>query len=214
MANTPEALSAWTGSIDDLSAKVWEIMRAAFPEEVEPPTIRLVRDYIQRGLLGPVDKSGKELVFGYENLLRFVATRVLLRDGWNLGKIAEHLDRSPLHEIEDLLPRPENKALAALRRMRREGVAASEPPPTFTHLRRAAAMSPVQFEMRDALRRLGLPEEGPATEAVTLMAITPWFQALIESGRISRITQEEAEEIGRAVTASLLMLARRKEFRK
>ena len=54
----------------------------------------------------------------------------------------------------------------------------------------------------------------PATEAVTLMAITPWFQALVTTGRIPRITAEEAEEIGRAVTASLLKLARRKEFRK
>jgi len=41
----------------------------------------------------------------------------------------------------------------------------------------AATMSPIQFEMRDALRRLGLPEDGPATEAVTLMAITPWCSA-------------------------------------
>ena len=75
-------------------------------------------------------------------------------------------------------------------------------------------MSPMQFEMRGALRRLGLPEDGPATEAVTLMAITPWFQALVSTAHIPRITPEEAEEIGRAVTATLLLLARKKEFRK
>lgn len=214
MTNSPKDLSSWTGNIEELAEKVGDVMRQSGRPEVEPPTTRLVRDYIQRGLLGPVPRSGKELVFDYSHLVRFVATRVLLGDGWSLQKISEHLDHCPSEELEAFLPQTENRAMAALRRIRPEGFAASEPPPTATHLRMAAAMSPLQFEMRDALRRLGLPEDGPATEAVTLMAITPWFQALVTTGRIPRITPEEAEEIGRAVTASLLKLARRKEFRK
>ena len=75
-------------------------------------------------------------------------------------------------------------------------------------------MSSLQREMSDALRRLGLPADGPPVEAVALIAIAPWFQALVTTERLSRITPEEAEEIGRAITASLLRLARRKEFRK
>ena len=207
-------LSSWSGNIDELAGKVGEVLRQSGRPEVEPPTTRLVRDYIQRGLLGPVPRAGKELVFDYSHLLRFVAARMLLSDGWSLQKISEHLDHCPPEELEAFLPQAENRAMAALRRIRQEGFAASGPPPTATHLRRAAAMSPLQLEMSDALRRLGLPEDGPATEAVMLMAITPWFQALVTTGRIPRITPEEAEEIGRAVTASLLRLARRREFRK
>jgi DNA-binding transcriptional MerR regulator len=214
MMKSPEILRAWTGNIDELAEKVSELLRVSGRPEVDPLTTRLVRDYIQRGLLGPVQRSGKELVFDYSHLLRFVSTRVLLADGWSLQKIAEHLDHCPPEELEAFLPQTENRAMATLKRIRQEGFAASEPSPTSTHFRRAAAMSPLQIEMRHALRRLGLPEDGPATEAVTLMAITPWFQALVTTGRISRITPEEAEEIGGAVTASLLKLARRKEFRK
>ena len=214
MMNSSEILRTWAGSIDELAEKVSELLRVSGRPEADPPTTRLVRDYIQRGLLGPVQRSGQELVFDYSHLLRFVATRVLLGDGWSLQKISEHLAQCPPEELEAFLPQSENRAMAALKRIREEGFRAPDSTPTNTHFRRATAMSPLQFEMRHALRRLGLPEDGPATEAVTLMAITPWFQALVTTGRISRITPEEAEEIGSAVTASLLKLARKKEFRK
>ena len=63
--------------------------------------------------------------------------------------------------------------------------------------------------MREALRRLGLPEDGPAVEQLTLLAVAPWCQVLVESRRLSRLTIEEAEEIGRAITASLLTVTRK-----
>lgn len=210
-ANKP--LYYWTGNIDDLALKVSEILRVV-GEGAEPPTVRLIRDYVQRGLLGSISKSGKELLFTYENLLRFIATRVLLSDGWNLGKIGEHLEHCSHEELEAFLPQHENKALAALKRIRQERGADPADLTSAAHLRRAVALSPLQLEMRDALRRLGLPEDGPPVEAVTLMAIAPWFQALVTTSRIAQITPTEAEEIGNAVTASLLKLARRKEFRK
>jgi hypothetical protein len=74
---------------------------------------------------------------------------------------------------------------------------------------RAARLSSVQVELREALRRLGLPEDGPAVEQLTLIAVAPWCQVLVESGRLQRLTIEEAEEIGRAVTASLLTVAKK-----
>ena len=80
MMNSPKDLSSWTGNIEELAEKVGDVMRQSGRPEVEPPTTRLVRDYIQRGLLGPVPRSGKELVFDYSHLVRFVATRVLLGD--------------------------------------------------------------------------------------------------------------------------------------
>jgi hypothetical protein len=64
-------------------------------------------------------------------------------------------------------------------------------------------------ELREALRRLGLPEDGPAVEQLTLIAVAPWCQVLVESRRLQRVTIEEAEEIGRAVSASLLTVAKK-----
>lgn len=215
MKNRPNELRSWSGGIEDLAYKAWDILRDTETGYSGQPGIRLIRDYIQRGILGGISRAGKELVFTYDHLLRFVAARVLLADGWSLGKIAEYLDQCSRQELEALLPQPGNRALEALRQIRAEtGAAGVSPSSSSAHLRKAAAMSSLQREMGDALRRLGLPAEGPPVEAVTLIAIAPWFQALVTTERLSRITPEEAEEIGRAITASLLRLARRKEFRK
>jgi hypothetical protein len=74
---------------------------------------------------------------------------------------------------------------------------------------RAARLSSIQSEMREAVRRLGLPEEGALYQQVTVIAIAPWLQVLVQSRRLLRLTIEEAEEIGRAVTASLLTVAKK-----
>lgn len=214
MNDGTEDLRSWTGNMDDLGRKASEVLRAQSSEDAEPPAIRLIRDYLQRGLLGQASRTGKELSFGYVNLLRFIATRILLRDGWSLGKIAEHLDDLTIEELEAFMPQAENRALAALGWIRQMSFSSMEAPPSAAFMRRAVALTLLQIEMKAALQQLGLPEDGPATEAVTLMAITPWFQALVQSDRISRLTSEEADEIGRAVTASLIKISRRKDFRK
>ena len=109
----------WFGNIDDLRTTAHEIIeKNKIENAVEIYSVRLIRDYVSRGLLGVVRKAGKELLFEYEQLLRFVAVRVMITDGWSLGKIQEQLALSSLLEIEDLLP-PENKrALDTVERLR------------------------------------------------------------------------------------------------
>ena len=85
---------------------------------------------------------------------------------------------------------------------------------TFAVSRQAARRTSIQQEMQSALRKIGLPEDGPATEEITLIAITPWFQALLQKDRIRSLTLEEAEEIGKAVSASLTKLILKRGERK
>ena len=186
--------------------------------------VRMVRDYIQRGILGAVDKAGRELEFNYEHLLKLVLARVLLSDGWSLRKIAEHFNFSELRELEELFPSNDNPALSAVKRLR-SSVKFSEPPemsmsmpspprpstpkpslPRFGISKRVARQTSIQQEMRQALRKLGLPEDGPATEELTLLAIAPWFQILMEKRRMKTLTPEDAKDLGNAVTASLTQL--------
>lgn len=181
--------------------------------------VRMVRDYIQRGILGAVDKAGRELEFNYEHLLKLVLARVLLSDGWSLRKIAEHFNFSELRELEELFPSNDNPALSAVKRLR-SSVKFSEPPemsmsapippkpslPRFGISKRVARQTSIQQEMRQALRKLGLPEDGPATEELTLLAIAPWFQILMEKRRMKSLTPEDAKDLGSAVTASLTQL--------
>ena len=186
--------------------------------------VRMVRDYIQRGILGAVDKAGRELEFNYEHLLKLVLARVLLSDGWSLRKIAEHFNFSELRELEELFPSNDNPALSAVKRLR-SSVKFSEPPemsmsmpspprpstpkpslPRFGISKRVARQTSIQQEMRQALRKLGLPEDGPATEELTLLAIAPWFQILMEKRQMKTLTPEDAKDLGSAVTASLTQL--------
>ena len=186
--------------------------------------VRMVRDYIQRGILGAVDKAGRELEFNYEHLLKLVLARVLLSDGWSLRKIAEHFNFSELRELEELFPSNDNPALSAVKRLR-SSVKFSEPPemsmsmpspprpstpkpslPRFGISKKVARQTSIQQEMRQALRKLGLPEDGPATEELTLLAIAPWFQILMEKRRMKTLTPEDAKDLGSAVTASLTQL--------
>src|SRR5215831_20249468 len=52
------------------------------------PNERLVRHYVQVGILGRPERAGKEAHFRFRQLVELLATRVLLNDGWPLAKIA------------------------------------------------------------------------------------------------------------------------------
>ena len=205
--------SQWSGNIEDLvdeaNHRLALIGNRDNPYQ-GPLTIRVIRDYIQRGLLGDIRRLGKESLFVQENLNRLLAIRFLLADGWPLAKIREHFDLSTPEAINSLVPASESNALRSIRRIREDIVQRSDPPQPDPVLKSAARMSGIQAEMAAALSKLGLSGHGPMTEELTLIAIAPWCQVLIEADRLSKITVEEAEEIGRAITGSILTIANRK----
>jgi hypothetical protein len=210
----------WNGDASELAQVASKILTArGLGETLAEPNVRLLRDYAQRGIVSRPARHGKEAIYAYRQLLEFIAARVLVADGWPLAKIAEHFGHIDDLELFNLIAGDggKNRARSVIERIRSETQVAlardathpsadkSEQQSPSTQFReRAARLSGIQAEMRNALRRLGLPEDGPAVEQVTLLAVAPWCQVLVESGRFSRITIEEAEEIGRAVTASLL----------
>lgn len=196
-------LTNWSGTIEEFARKVADLSVRLGLENEGEPTIRLIRDYLQRGILGPTAKSGREIIFGYDNLMRHLAARVLLRDGWPRTKISEHFDTSSREELEALVPGLTNAAIAALQRVKHESTnAKTETTTRFSQ--HAARVSSIHGEMREAMRRLGLPPNSVATEQLTLIALAPWCQVLVQSDRLSHITIEEAEDIGRGLTACLL----------
>lgn len=201
----------WSGNMEEFSRKAAETLEGIGNPDVSEPTVRLIRDYMQRGILGDMSRKGREVIFEYGHLVRFVAARLLLADGWPLSKIKEHFDLSSPEEIEALIPGAPNRAVLALERIRSESAGQSGEPRQTTHFRdRAARVSSIHGELRDALQRLGIPDGRPATEELTLFAVAPWCQLLVQSDRLSRITLEAAEDIGHAVTASLISHITRK----
>jgi hypothetical protein len=224
---------SWSGDASELARVAGEILAArGHADASSGPNVRVLRDYAQRGIVSRAERQGKEAIYGYRQLLEFVAARLLVADGWPLAKIAEHFAHIADAELQRLISGDggSTRALAVAQRLRSEAELASRPRRDSSHSvrseyrvaadqpagqssddfrARAARLSSIQSEMRDALRRLGLPEDGPAIEQLTLLAIAPWCQVLVESSRLTRLTIEEAEEIGRAVTASLLTATRK-----
>ena len=208
-----EQLKDWRGNLEKLIEQAEKVSSELELKDNTEISVRMVRDYIQRGILRNVDRSGRELEFSYQHLLKLVLSRVLLSDGWSLRKIGEHFELTNTQDLEDLMPKQGNPALSVIKRLRSSVDGAttrmsSEPAPNaaFSVSRKAAKRTSIQHEMKSALRKLGLPEDGPATEEITLLAVTPWFQALLQKDRLRKLTLEEAEEVGQAVSASLTQL--------
>ena len=208
-----EQLKDWRGNLEKLIEQAEKVSSELELKDNTEISVRMVRDYIQRGILGDVDRSGRELEFSYQHLLKLVLSRVLLSDGWSLKKIGEHFELTNTQDLEDLMPKQGNPALSVIKRLRSSVDGATtrmsrDPTPDAAYAvsRQAAKRTSIQHEMKSALRKLGLPEDGPATEEITLLAVTPWFQALLQKDRLRTLTLEEAEEVGQAVSASLTQL--------
>lgn len=193
------------------------------------PDVRLIRYYQNEGILSRPERRGKEAVYGYRHLLQLVAARVLASDGWPLKKIAEHfalLDEagllalipgqepnSALNIVRRFIRGPDQAALQAKGKLKERSKGESHPPkPGDVFRQHVAQMSTLQADLRGAMRRLGLPEDTPPAQQVTLIAIGTFCQLIIETKRLKSLTADEAEEIGRAVAASLVSPEIRKDL--
>ena len=85
-----EQLKDWRGNLEKLIEQAEKVSSELELKDNTEISVRMVRDYIQRGILRDVDRSGRELEFSYPHLLKLVLSRVLLSDGWSLKKIGEH----------------------------------------------------------------------------------------------------------------------------
>ena len=97
-------LKNWRGNLENLIEQAEKISAEYKLKDTTEISVRMVRDYIQRGILGDIDRSGRELEFNYSHLLKLVLSRVLLNDGWSLKKIGEHFEFTPEEELETLIP--------------------------------------------------------------------------------------------------------------
>jgi hypothetical protein len=195
----------------------------------------VIRDYAQRGIVSRAERQGKGAIYGHRQLLEIVAARLLVAEGWPLAKIAEHFAHIADSGLRNLIYGhvARNGTLGRGRRprereaLRREAtqsddehldampqlwlesryLSTSEEPSPDEFGERAAALRRAAAVMEEALRRLNLPGDVPAVEHLTLLPVAPWCRVLVESHRLSRLTVEDAEEIGRAVTAGLLLAA-------
>ena len=114
----------WEGSTDQFVelAKIHAFDRNLISSDQEP-NVRLIRDYVSRGILSKPRKEGKEVVFSYTQLIEFLACRSLINEGWPLKKSADDFQKSTIDEIKLIIPgeTPENDSMRLIKSFGKRG---------------------------------------------------------------------------------------------
>lgn len=229
-----EAISDWEGDTEELARLGGQWCAMLGIEDDADLSVRLIRDYAQRGILERPRRDGKVAIYGWEHLVRLLAARVLLRDGWPLQKIADEFSILSQDEVRALLPGPQpatgglfmaeshsewqDPALDALRQIRTRDVgrigstSMSAPPPAARHrpnpiLDRAM----LRQDLASSMRVLGEDRHHVQSRPFTRIEIASGVELNIETDRLRKLGRAEAAAIGQAVAASLLDPRHRKE---
>jgi hypothetical protein len=73
-------------------------------DERSVPNDRLVRYYTGEGAMRKPGREGREARYTWEHLVEFLVTRMLLKDGWPLSKVAQFITGSDAASLEQMLP--------------------------------------------------------------------------------------------------------------
>jgi hypothetical protein len=216
----------FSGSAEELARLGTELSRATGLSE-EELSVRLVRDYAQRDILSRPERQGKEAVYGWRHLVELLAARALLADGWPLAKISEHFAITPLEGLLALIPGQARggSAVETARRIREQTQGRRRDPDAFAlsaqsappMMARQAALPELlastqlfatrtsrRAELDAAMQQLGRGGARPDYAALTRIALDEDIQLLAATERLRSLTLEEADAIGRAVTAAIV----------
>ena len=227
LLSLPDELADWRGTAADLADKCNEVLAGvpSLTDDAGSANERLVRHYVQVGVLTAPEREGREALFGLRQIVEFLATRYLLKDGWPLAKAAEIVRTTDVTGLAQLIPseRPRTRAeeVAAKYRGKRVSaetfaLAASEPPPLAssraavqqamkleTPLARAADISRRRVSLEENLKALGNPEGRPERSRVVRIELTPWCHVNVDARQLSEMSDETPAILGAALTQAL-----------
>jgi DNA-binding transcriptional MerR regulator len=129
LLSLPDDLADWRGTAAELADKLNEVL-AGIPtlaDDAGSANERLVRHYVQVGVLTPPEREGREAMFGLRQVVEFLAARFLLRDGWPLAKVAEMVGATDITGLAAMIPteRPRTRAEEVVAKYRGGGPADS-----------------------------------------------------------------------------------------
>ena len=96
----PAGLQTWRGTAAALAGQCNELLPLiGLPEDAGAANERLVRHYVQIGILEAPERDGRESLFDQRQVRQFLTARYLLKDGWPLAKITELMRSSGLDSV-------------------------------------------------------------------------------------------------------------------
>src|SRR6266851_654824 len=123
----------------ELAAATFRELRIPFDKDNRDPrqaiNERLVRYYVQEGVLSQPEHVGREAHFKYQHLIEFLVARSLINERWTLAMVKQFIEAHNLAELEAALSM--NQAQRLVRQfaatsampMSEPGYGASSPPP-------------------------------------------------------------------------------------
>jgi hypothetical protein len=207
----------WEGTaaeLADVAAAIGAAIR--IPGGDTRPNERLVRHYVQVGILGRPERRGKEAYFGFRQIVELLAARVLLTDGWPLVKIAEFIGITNLDDLLGLLPQspPLTPAQELVSKFRRRALGEPSPaarapaPPAKPG---TSTANPMSRSVDLLKRRQEAFTEGAPPEVGTWLRIelAPWCHVYVEKEAAQRKPPEQIERLSRALTQTLIEFIRK-----
>jgi hypothetical protein len=214
LLSLPAELADWRGTAAELADKCNDVL-AGVPSLIDDAgsaNERLVRHYVQVGVLTAPEREGREALFGLRQIVEFLATRYLLKDGWPLAKAAEIVRTTDVTGLAQLIPseRPRTRAeeVAAKYREVRTTVASSraavqQAMKLETPLSVAADISRRRVSLEDNLKALGNPEGRPERSRIVRIELTPWCQVSVDARQLSEMSDDTPAILGAALTQAL-----------
>lgn len=173
--------TGFCGNVHDLASEGDDVL-ASIGKRGDGLSARLIRDYVRRGILARPERQGKEAIYRFQHLVQLVAARILVGEGWPLAKVRDYVSNAKQQELLNLA-KPN---------------------------RRGPRLSELRAELSVHMRQIEGGFRLPETHALSSISLAEDLHLLIGSARLKALTTDEAEAIGRALTASLIETAPRK----
>jgi DNA-binding transcriptional MerR regulator len=224
LLNLPDRLADWRGTAAELAHKCNELLQnvPALAHDAGSANERLVRHYVQAGILTPPEREGREALFGLRQVVEFLATRYLLKDGWPLAKVGELVRATGDLELTRFIPaeRPRTQAEAVVNRLRGSTLAEQRSPtPVMARsaavadamphhamtpsLERAAEFSQRRVSLEENLKALGNADGRPDRRRIVRISLTPWCEVQLDAGELEGMSDDTPEILGLALTQAL-----------
>lgn len=193
LLSLPDDLADWRGTAAELADKVNEVLASvpSLRDDAGTANERLVRHYVQVGVLTVPEREGREALFGVRQVVEFLAARWLLKDGWPLTKVAELVRATDVAGLAQLVPneRPRTRA---------EDVAAK-----YRGTARAADLSRRRVSLEENLKALGNTAGRPDRKRVVRLELTPWCHVDVDLAGLAAMDDSTPATLGAALTLAL-----------
>jgi hypothetical protein len=218
LLSLPNDLADWRGTAAELADRLNAVLTGipSLADDAGSANERLVRHYVQVGVLTAPEREGREALFGLRQVVEFLAARYLIKDGWPLAKVAEMVRATDLDGLAGMIPtdRPRTRAeevIAKYRRGRPLEAPESARTPTdklsqrvsATPLARAAGITRRRVSLEENLKALGNTTGRADRSRIVRIELTPWCHVHVDTATLGEMSEDTPETLGAALTQAL-----------